>query len=82
MIYEPVAGGVSLYRVAWPDWDDYVLIVGCSLIDAPVGPMLVVVLKVFAEQLFELGPVPDDGPVQEFVAQGPHPPFGVRVCLG
>ena len=26
--------------------------------------------------------IPDDGAVQEFVAQGAHPSFCVRVCLG
>ena len=51
LVDEPVAGGGALDRVAWPDGDDIVVVVWCSLIDAPVGSMRVVVLDVFLEQL-------------------------------
>lgn len=45
-------------------------------------PLGVVVLDVFIEEPFELGFVPDDGAVQELVAQGSNPSFGVRIGLG
>lgn len=35
-----------------------------------MGAVLVVVVDVFAEQLFKLALAPDDGSVQEFVGQG------------
>ena len=41
---------------------------------------VVVVLEVFLEQLLELVFVPDDGAVEEFVAECPDPSFGV--CVG
>jgi len=73
---------VSLDRVAWPDRDEVAGVVGCSLPDSAMGSLGVVVLDVFLEQLPELAFVPDDGSVQEFVAQCSNPSFGVRVCLG
>ncbi len=73
---------MSLDPVAWSDRDDVVGVVGCSLADSSVWPLGVVVLDVFLEQASELVFVPDDGSVQEFVAQRAHPSFGKRVCLG
>ena len=67
--------------VGWSDRCDVAGVIGGSLADFAVGPLGVVVLDVFLEQPSELGFVPDDGPVQEFVAQRAHPSFGVRVCL-
>jgi len=43
--------------------------------------VLVVVVDVLDEQRHELAFVPDDGAVDQFVAQGWDPPFGVRVGL-
>ncbi len=43
--------------------------------------MRVVVLDVFLEEVSELVLIPDDGPVQQFVTERPHPAFGERVGL-
>lgn len=43
--------------------------------------VLVVVLDVLGEEPPELAFVPDDGAVEEFVAEGPYPSFSVRVGL-
>ena len=53
---------MSLDGVSWPDRSDVDCVVGRSLVDAAVGAV-VVVIDVFAEQLFKLAPVPDDGSV-------------------
>ena len=72
---------MSLDRVVWSDRCDVSAVARRSLADSSVWPLRVVVLDVFAKQLFELVLVPDDRPVQEFVAQCPNPSFGVRVSL-
>ena len=54
---------------------------GCSLGEASVGPVLVVVRDEFIEEALELALVPDQGPVQQFVANGAHPSLGERVGL-
>jgi hypothetical protein len=81
LVDESGAGGGSLDPIVWSDRCDVAGVVGCSLADSAMGPTGVVVLDVFAEQFSELVFVPDDGPVQEFVAQGSDPSFGVRVGL-
>ena len=68
--------------MVWSDRCDVAGVIGCSLIDAPVGSTGVVVLDVFAEQASELALVPDDGSVQEFAAQCSDPSFGECVGLG
>ena len=55
-------------------------VVGGSLVESSVRAMAVVVLDVFLEELSELVFVPDDGAVEEFVTECPHPSFGV--CVG
>ena len=82
LVDESGAGGGSVDPMVWPDRCDVVGVVGSSLVDTAMGPLGVVVLDVFLEEASELVFVPDDGPVQEFVAQSPYPSFGVSVCLG
>ncbi len=67
--------------MAWIDRNDVAVVVGSSLVQRPVWAVLVVVSDVLDEQGAELAFVPDDGSVEEFVAKGPHPPFGERVRL-
>ena len=78
---ESAAGGVLLDRLAWPDRGDIVCVVGCSLPDSAVGPVVVVVVDVFLEQPAELAFVPDDCSIQQFVAEGADPSLGERVGL-
>ncbi len=79
LVDESVAGGVTSDRVASFDIDDIAVVVGCSLVESAVGSVGVVVLDVVVEKPFELVFVPDDGAVEEFVAEGPDPLLGVRV---
>jgi hypothetical protein len=44
--------------------------------------MSVVVLGIFGEERLELVPVPDEGAVEEFVADGADPAFGIGVRPG
>ena len=81
LVDESVAGSGSLDSVVWSDRGDVAGVVRGSLPDSSMWPLGVVVLDIFAEQLSELGLVPDDGSVQEFVAQRADPSFCVRVCL-
>jgi hypothetical protein len=53
--------------------------VGCALAEAAVRSVGVVVVDIFAEQLFEGSAVPDEGPVAELAASGADPSF--RVCV-
>ena len=55
---------------------------GCALVEAAVGSVLVVMLEVLNEQAPELAFVPDDGAVEELLADGANPPLGERVGLG
>ncbi len=57
------------------------VVVWCSLVDASVGSIGVVVLDVLVEQSSELAFVPDDRPVQELMAKAAHPSLCERVCL-
>jgi hypothetical protein len=81
LVDEPGAGGVSFDRLAWTDRDRVAVVVGCSLVETPVGSMFVVVGEVFVEEPAELALVADDGAIEEFVAEGAHPPFCERVGL-
>ena len=81
LVDEPAAGRVTSDRVAWADRCDVVTVVGCALVQAAVGSMGVVVLEFLVEQQAQLLFVPDDGSVEEFVAQGANPSLGERVCL-
>ena len=47
--------------------------------EGPVGAVTVVVVEVVVEEPAELAFVPDDGAVEELMAQGPHPAFGVGI---
>jgi hypothetical protein len=67
--------------MAWPDRDDVCEVVGRSLSEAAMRAVLVVVSDVLVEQGSELAFVADDGPVEEFVAEGAHPSLRVRVGL-
>ena len=54
---------------------------GCSLAEGAVRPVGVVVLDVVVEEAAELVLVPDEGAVEEFVADRAHPPLRERVRL-
>lgn len=71
---------MTLDWLAWPDRGDVFGVVWCSLVDSAVGPTGVLVLDVVLEQSSELAFVPDDGSVQEFMAQSAHLSFGE--CAG
>ena len=45
-----------------------------------MGPIGVVLLDVVVEEVAELSLVPDEGAVEEFVADRPDPPLGERIC--
>ena len=67
-------------RSAGPILDNFGF-VGCSLSEAAMRSVRVVVVDVFAEELVELSVVPDEGAVAEFAADGADPvgadnPFG------
>ena len=47
---EPVAGGVSLDRVAWPGRREELIIVGCASVDPAMWSVVVVVIDVLDEQ--------------------------------
>ena len=68
-------------RAAELDHARVVLVAGCSLAEAAVGPVLVVVRDEFTEEPSELAMVPDQGPVQQFAANGAHPSLSERVGL-
>ena len=78
---EPGASGCAVDRAAEFDHGRVVLVAGCSLAEASVGPVLVVVRDEFIEEASELALVPDQGPVQQFVANGAHPSLSERVGL-
>jgi len=71
-----------LDRLAEVDHRRLIRVDGCSLVEAPVWPVLVVVLDEFVEEPFELSLVPDEGAVEEFVADGADPALGERIRLG
>ena len=50
-----------------------------SLVDGPVGPVIVVVVDVVADEAFELVPVPDDGAVEELAAHRSAPTLSKSV---
>ena len=54
--------------------------VGCSLAQASVGSVLVVILDEVVEKPTELALIPDQGLVQQFVADGADPSLGE--CVG
>ena len=84
LVDESAAGDMSSDRLARPERDDDI-IVGCALVEAPVGSVGVVVLDVVAQKPLEVLTVPNEGAVAELAAHGPHPPFRVRVrdwCRG
>lgn len=70
-----------LVLTVWSDRGDVAGVVRGSLPDSSMWPSGVVVLDVLLEQASELALVPDDGSVQEFVAQRADASFDVRLCL-
>jgi hypothetical protein len=70
--------GVSSDRSAGPVRDDFD-VVRSALAERPVGSVSVVVRDVFAQQLFELPAVPEEGAVEELAAHAADPAFRVRV---
>jgi len=76
---EPVTGGGSSDLLVEFDHGRVALIVGCSLAETTVGSVLVVVGHELFEEPTQLALVPDQGPVQEFVADGANPAFGEGV---
>jgi len=81
LVDEPAAGAVSSDRSTGPILDNFCG-VRCALAERTVGSVFVVVLEIFAEELFELLVVPDEGAVAEFAADGADPSFGLRVRDG
>ena len=69
---------MSSDRLAGPIVDNF-RVVWCALVEAAVRTVLVVVLDVLAQQLFELSVVPDERPVEELAPYGADPPFGIHV---
>ena len=55
---------MSFDSLGWADRDDDGIVVGCSLVDAAVGAMQVVVVDVLDEQRTELFLVPDDRAIE------------------
>lgn len=72
------AGGVSLDRSAWFDFHDEI-VVGGTLVEPAVGSVFVVVVDVLVQECSELSFVPDQGAIEEFLAEGADPAFGERV---
>jgi hypothetical protein len=73
LVDESVAGGVSSDRSAGPKLDDLAA-VGRALTEAAVGPVLVVVLDVFVEEVLQLSAAPDEGAVAASLTHVPRPP--------
>ena len=78
---ESGAGGGALDRHAEFDHGRLSVVAGCSLVEALVWAVVVVVLDEVVEESVELLLVPDEGAVEEFVADGSDPSFGERVGL-
>ena len=78
LVDESAARGVSSDRSAGPILDNCSG-VRCALAEPTVGSVLVVVLEVFAEELFALLVVPDERAVEELAADRADPSFRVRV---
>ena len=81
LVDESCAGGRALDRLAEVDHRRVTVVGGCSLAEASVGPVLVVVLEEVVEESAELAVVPDQGAVEEFVADGAHLSLSERVGL-
>jgi hypothetical protein len=78
LVDESAAGEVSSDRLAGPVRDGCGA-VGRALAECSVGPVRVVVLDVFAQELFQLPTVPDEGAVEELATHGADPAFRVSV---
>jgi len=80
LVDESGAGGGATDWSA--EFDDVcvVVVVGCALVESSVGPMCVVMLDELAGEPLQLALVPDQGLVQEFVADCADPAFGE--CVG
>ncbi len=52
---------------------------GCTLAETAMGPVLVVMHHELFEEPTQLALVPDQGPVQQFVADGADPSLGKRI---
>ena len=57
------------------------VVAGCSLVEAWVGTVLVVVLGELCVEVMGLVLVPDQGPVEEFVANGADPSLSEGIRL-
>ena len=57
------------------------VVAGCSLVEVPVWAVLVVVLDEVVEEPVELVLVPDQGAIQELMADGTNPTFSESVGL-
>ena len=86
LVNESGAGGGALDRPADVDHRRRCTVVGgCSLAEVAVGWVFVAVLDEVVEESLELVLVPDQGAVEEFVADGADPSFGEGVrmwCAG
>jgi len=80
LVDECGAGGVSSDRCSGLDHGFLSVVVGCTLVQASVGSVLVVMLYEVLEESAELALVPYQGPVEEFVADGADP--SLSECVG
>ena len=67
--------------VADVDFGRVSVVAGCWLVEASVGTVLVVVLDELCEEVMELALVPDQGPVEELVANGADPSLSEGIRL-
>lgn len=82
LVDESGTGCGALDRLAKLDHGRVCAVGRCSLVAAPVRSVLVVVVDELGQKSLELSLVPDQGAVEEFVADGANPSLGERVRLG
>ena len=76
------AGRGPLDRLAEVEHRRVSAVAGCSLVQASVGSVIVVLFDVLVEAAMELALVPDQGAVKKFVADGCVPSAQRRRLLG
>ena len=81
LVDESGAGCGALDRLAEFDHGRVGVVRWCSLVEASVWAVLVVVLDELLEKPFELSLIPDQGSIEELMSDGPDPPFSERVGL-
>ncbi len=79
---EAHTGGGPLDWLAQSDHSRVRTVVGCSLAEAAVGPVGVVVAYGLFEKLAQLALIPYPRPVEQFVADGSDPSLNGRVGPG